>query len=382
MIARPMIMKAKLSNSAWGHAVLHATTLIRIKPTSHHTYSPLQLVFGQEPNISHLRIFGCVVFRAINGRFILARFAVCHFDESTDSTLEGDKKQLGSEISWNELSLSHLDPRTKECEQKFQRIIHLQRLVNQLPDVFTDLKRVTKSHIPAANALVKIDVPKEHSKIANESKACLKRGRPIGSKDKNPRKKKGAYNQDGQDEVKDTLEGSSLRTLHMTVQEEPRVPKNEEISINYVMSRKIWNQNEIDIDDTFAYNVALEVIENDEDHEPNALGGTRISQRPGIDYEETYSPVVDATTFRYLICLVIQEGLDLRLMDVVTAYFYGSLDTEIFMKLLDGFKVPESWELPKAVGYLKKEFEMKDLGKTKFCLGLQIEHLTDGILIH
>ena len=31
---------------------------------------------------------------------------------------------------------------------------------------------------------------------------------------------------------------------------------------------------------------------------------------------------------------------------------------------------------------LNKEFEMKDLGKTKFCLGLQIEHLKDGVLLH
>nr|GEX88873.1 hypothetical protein [Tanacetum cinerariifolium] len=123
----------------------------------------------------------------------------------------------------------------------------------------------------AANAPVKIDVPKEHSVIANESKARLKRGRPIGSKDKNPQKKKGACNQDGQVEVKETLEGSSIRTLDMTVQEEPRVPENEEISINYVMSRKIWNQNEINVDDTFAYNVVLEVMENDEDHEPKSV---------------------------------------------------------------------------------------------------------------
>ena len=31
---------------------------------------------------------------------------------------------------------------------------------------------------------------------------------------------------------------------------------------------------------------------------------------------------------------------------------------------------------------LTKEFEMKDLGQTKFYLGLQIEHLEDGILLH
>ena len=39
-------------------------------------------------------------------------------------------------------------------------------------------------------------------------------------------------------------------------------------------------------------------------------------------------------------------------------------------------------ELPRAIEYLKRGVEMKDLGKTKFCLGLQIEHLKNGILVH
>jgi hypothetical protein len=32
--------------------------------------------------------------------------------------------------------------------------------------------------------------------------------------------------------------------------------------------------------------------------------------------------------------------------------------------------------------HIKTEFKMKDLGKTKFCLGLQLEHLQTGFLIH
>ena len=39
-------------------------------------------------------------------------------------------------------------------------------------------------------------------------------------------------------------------------------------------------------------------------------------------------------------------------------------------------------ELTKTAHCLKNEFEMKDLGKTKFCLGLQIEHLSNEILVH
>ena len=39
-------------------------------------------------------------------------------------------------------------------------------------------------------------------------------------------------------------------------------------------------------------------------------------------------------------------------------------------------------ELTKAANYLNKEFEMKDLGKIRYCLGLQIEHCSNDILVH
>ena len=39
-------------------------------------------------------------------------------------------------------------------------------------------------------------------------------------------------------------------------------------------------------------------------------------------------------------------------------------------------------ELQKAAQCLKNEFEMKDLGKTRYCLELQTEHKSNGIFIH
>ncbi|KAL3514200.1 hypothetical protein ACH5RR_026917 [Cinchona calisaya] len=145
----------------------------------------------------------------------------------------------------------------------------------------------------------------------------------------------------------------------------------------------------------------------------------------------------------------------MRLMDVVTAYLYGTLDTEIYMKISEGFNMPDAYkvsrencsiklrkslyglkkfgriwynrlseyllkegykkdpicscffikrigskfviiivyvddiniirtpeELQNAMNCLKKEFVMKDLGKTKFCIGLQFEHLMHEIFIH
>ena len=146
---------------------------------------------------------------------------------------------MNREISWNELSLSHFDPHTKHCEQEVQRIIHLQSLANNLPDAFIDLKRVTKSYIPATNAPKKISVQEGKPSIANESKAIIKRGRPLGSKDKNPQKQKGAKNQDGQiEEI--IIEKKSPGGNEDKTQEETKVSNalEDEISLNYVMSGK------------------------------------------------------------------------------------------------------------------------------------------------
>ena len=64
-----------------------------------------------------------------------------------------------------------------------------------------------------------------------------------------------------------------------------------------------------------------------------------FSQRPGIYYKETYAPVMDAITFKFLISLVITENLDMRLMNVVTANLYGSLNNDIYMKISEGYKM-------------------------------------------
>ena len=55
-----------------------------------------------------------------------------------------------------------------------------------------------------------------------------------------------------------------------------------------------------------------------------------FSQRPNIDYNETFSPTMCVITFRFLIGLLVSENIDMRLMDVVTTYLYRSLNTNIY----------------------------------------------------
>ena len=51
---------------------------------------------------------------------------------------------------------------------------------------------------------------------------------------------------------------------------------------------------------------------------------------------------MDAITFCILISLSVSEGLDMRLMDFITAYPYGFIVNDIYMKIHKGFKLPEA----------------------------------------
>lgn len=50
-----------------------------------------------------------------------------------------------------------------------------------------------------------------------------------------------------------------------------------------------------------------------------------FSQRKGVDYDETYSPVVHHSSLRYLFALYAKDGLLIDQMDATTAFLQGEL---------------------------------------------------------
>ena len=62
-----------------------------------------------------------------------------------------------------------------------------------------------------------------------------------------------------------------------------------------------------------------------------------FSQKYGLDYDETFSPVVRFESLRTVIALAVQNGLKLHQMDVTTAFLNGELNEEVYMKQPEGF---------------------------------------------
>ncbi|KAL0396166.1 UNVERIFIED_CONTAM: Retrovirus-related Pol polyprotein from transposon RE1 [Sesamum calycinum] len=246
---------------------------------------------------------------------------------------------------------------------------------------------------------------------ASESQIRRKRGRPLGSKDANPQKRNEHIVSINHDANVITSNISEDKIPKVILSKDPKGNEQDledsyEMSINYAHNSLCWYRKEIEMNDIFAYSVAVKIMDED-DNDPQTMEECRyrndwkswknaiqdkldslnkrevfgpipptpkgvklvgykwvfvrkrneqnevvrykarlvaqgFTQKPRIDYTETYSPIVDVTTLRFLISLSVIEQLKMQLMDVVTAYLYGSLDTDTYMRNPEELKIPEA----------------------------------------
>lgn len=62
-----------------------------------------------------------------------------------------------------------------------------------------------------------------------------------------------------------------------------------------------------------------------------------FTQRPGIDYNETFAPVVRYSSIRILIAYAVHQQMTIHQMDVQTAFLHGDIEKKIFMQQPEGF---------------------------------------------
>ena len=75
------------------------------------------------------------------------------------------------------------------------------------------------------------------------------------------------------------------------------------------------------------------------------------AQQHGIDYEETFAPVLKYVSLRTVLAIANQYNMDIHQMDVNAAYLNGDIDAEIYMRQPEGYIDLES---PRKVCRLKK----------------------------
>ena len=86
-----------------------------------------------------------------------------------------------------------------------------------------------------------------------------------------------------------------------------------------------------------------------------------FSQRAGVDFSETFSPVCHLESVRSILAISAQHELKLRQADVVGAFLQGKLDEEIYMKPPKG--APGSTRDDRVWLLLKSLYGLKQAGR-------------------
>ena len=79
-----------------------------------------------------------------------------------------------------------------------------------------------------------------------------------------------------------------------------------------------------------------------------------FSQREGIDFNETFSPVVRYDSVRVLLALAAQNDYEISQFDIKTAFLHGELEEEIYMDLPEGMSGSQVCKLNKSLYGLKQ----------------------------
>ncbi|RVX20257.1 Retrovirus-related Pol polyprotein from transposon TNT 1-94 [Vitis vinifera] len=149
-----------------------------------------------------------------------------------------------------------------------------------------------------------------------------------------------------------------------------------------------------------------------------------FTQKEGIDYTETFSPVSKKDSLRIILALVAHFDLELQQMDVKTAFLNGELEEEVYMKQPEGFPSSDGEQLVcklkkstyglkqasrqcgskvcflvlyvddillatndkgllhEVKQFLSKNFNMKDMGEASYVIGIKIHRdRFKGILV-
>lgn len=81
-------------------------------------------------------------------------------------------------------------------------------------------------------------------------------------------------------------------------------------------------------------------------------------QEEGVDFVETFSPVVRTATIRTVLHVAVSKKWDIRQLDVQNAFLHGDLKETVYMVQPQGFEDPDKpdyvWKLKKAIYGLKQ----------------------------
>lgn len=393
--ARTMLMGKKLPEMLWGEAANTAVYLLNRSCNSNTgVKTPYELYFGSKPKVGHVRVFGSLAYMKLQhkkrsgyqkkleprakkvvlvgyekdqtyrvydpetGKVLVTR--EINIDEEKSFDFNNAKKDNDDlYISLDELigfweANDYLDEQ-HDPEDDIPGPSDVHEETDEVSDYSTPDDQTVTIRPPASNPKAK-EVSKENLQLAETSKEST--GGSAIPKPKGTTHSYGLRSRNTQSEAhisealvsygdepanyKDAMNGPDSKSWKLAMDEE----------YNSLIKQGTWILRELPpgrkaIKCKWVYKVKYNTSGNIERYKAR-LVAKGYSQKYGIDYNETFSPVVRLDSIRLMLALVAKMDMDMIHFDVKTAFLHGKLEEDIYMQQ------PEGYEKGSGVCWLKK----------------------------
>ena len=338
---RSMLADSKLPQKFWAEALSTAVYLVNRSPTTTlEDMTPYEAWTGRKPSVNHLKVFGCSAYMHIpkderkkldpkaNKCILLGYGAVrkgyrlydqkcSHIIYSRDVIF--NESVRGVEIEHEENRLIEVEEVKVESSLNESTPVEIEQNEENMEEPDTEGENVIEPDTEGENVI------EPEIRRSNREIHCPDRYGVwiynVNEQEREPMTVKEALDSSEKDKWRYAMQ-KEIESMHTNdVWDLVKLPRDRQVVGNkWVFKKKIGADGSVE-----RYKARLV-----------AQG---FSQRQGLDYDETFSPVIRFESFRTLIAIAVQNGLKLHQLDITAAFLNGHLKEEVFMRQPEGFVV-------------------------------------------
>ena len=320
---RSMMSYSDLPKSFWGHALETAAYLLNLVPSKSVPKTPKELWTGEKPSLRHIQIWGCPAHvlnknaTKLDSRTEVRLFV--GYPRGTKGYLFYSPKDRDVIVSTNARFLEE----DYIMNHKPMSSIVLEELVGGTDNPNMPIVQVEQPLVNAQPVTNTAPEPRRSGRVVRQPDRFMFLGESSdlvsGEHEEDPR----TYDEALQDKDADLWHKamqSEMESMYSNqVWELVEPPKGvKPIGCKWIYKRKRGSDKKVK-----AWKARLV-----------AKGYT---QKEGIDYEDTFSPVVMLKSIRILLSIAAHLDYEIWQMDVKTAFLNGSLEETIYMQQPEGF---------------------------------------------
>ena len=318
---RAMLAESDLPQYIWAEALSTAVYLRNRSPTrAVKDKTPFEALFGRKPNVEHIGVFGCVGYSLVPK------------DERRKLDVVAKRCVLvgyGSEVKGYRL----FDPERQKV--RYSRDVRFNETEFGLKKESSPVEPIRLVDVGSSDDTDDVEHDSDGGGSVDESPTVMELRRSQRERCR-PQ-----YFSEGVSIAAGAVDEPSTFEEAVSSANKAKWEKAVEAEMRSLDNNHVWDLVQLPegrklVGSKWVFKVKLDGDGQVERYKAR-LVAQGFTQTKGADYDETFSPVVRMESLRTVVGLAVRNGLQIRQLDVTTAFLNGTLNELVYMRQPEGF---------------------------------------------